>query len=256
MFIFINIWNIYIYVTVLKLRKYGIELYTPTKETDTRHQYFWVGQFSYCRSVVRNPSPTCNLQNSKVPCKFSVGFQSIGGLNGGNISYHQISKYPKIWHKKTQKIFQQKRGGGSGFHHFFLQVIARWWTSCWLQEPRPACVLPMLRSKGRHRNKPPSWRRPQNAPKKGYRKSPDDREASTRYVRENVAFSLGDILAKFTVKNWDNYTAELNWLAKMFSHQQRQCLRLLQGGHLCVHVAIMKDQGDKRTTLFIVLLKL
>ena len=111
MFIFINIWNIYIYVTVLKLRKYGIELYTPTKETDTRHQYFWVGQFSYCRSVVRNPSPTCNLQNSKVPCKFSVGFQSIGGLNGGNISYHQISKFPKICHKKTQKIFQQKRGG-------------------------------------------------------------------------------------------------------------------------------------------------
>lgn len=49
---------------------------------------------------------------------------------------------------------------------------------------------------------------------KCYRKSPDDREASTRYVRENVAFSLGDILAKFAVKNWDNYTAELNWLAK------------------------------------------
>jgi len=39
-----------------------------------------------------------------------VGFQSIGGLNGGNIFYHQ-QKISQNLTQKTQKIFQQKPGG-------------------------------------------------------------------------------------------------------------------------------------------------
>ena len=179
----------YIYVTVLKLKKYGIELYTSTKETDTRHQYFWVGHF-YATAGVSSETllqlATCKTQ--RFLASFRWVFNQYRWFSGGNISYHQNIKISQNLTQKKQKIFQQK-GGVSGFHHFFLQVTARWWTSCWLQEPRPACVLPMLRSKGRHRNKPPSWRRPQNGPQKGlFRKSPDDREASTRYVRENVAW--------------------------------------------------------------------
>ena len=159
-------YDMYIYVTVLKLIKYGIELYIPTKETDTRHQYFWVGQFSYCRSVVRTLLQLATCKTQRFLASFRWVFNQYRWFKWWE---HLLPSNIKISQNLTQKplkIFQQKRGG-SGFHHFFLQVIARWWTSCWLQEPRPACVLPMLRSKGRHRNKPPSWRRPPGrAPKR------------------------------------------------------------------------------------------
>lgn len=61
--------------------------------------------------------PFSNLQLAKLKGSLQVfgGFSiNIGGLNGGNISYHQISKYPKTWHKKPKKS-SNKNGGGFRF---------------------------------------------------------------------------------------------------------------------------------------------
>lgn len=112
--------------------------------------------------------PFSNLQLAKLKGSLQVfgGFSINRWFKWWEHLLPSTENIPKSDTKKTKKS-SNKNGGVSGFHHFFLQVTARWWTSCWLQEPRPACVLPMLRSKGRHRNKPPSWRRPPGrAPKR------------------------------------------------------------------------------------------